>query len=77
MANPTSSWSVISQRPTTGQNAHGNYVGGQEVRIKTGMGHEGVAFIPYDQLDGPNGKRILASLALRLDTVGSLSDKTP
>lgn len=68
---------MISQRPTTGQNAHGNYVGGQEVRIRTGMGHEGVLFIPYDQLAPEKAKPLLAALALRLDAVGSLSSKTP
>lgn len=76
MANPIPSWSVISQRPTTGQNAHGVYVGGQEVRIRTGMGHEGTLFIPYDQLAPEKAKPLLASLALRLDQVGSLSDKS-
>lgn len=76
MANPTPSWSVVSQRPTTGQNAHGTYVQGQEVRIKTGMGHEGTVFIPYDQLTPEKAKPLLASLALRLDAVGSLTDKS-
>lgn len=76
MANPTPSWSVISQRPTTGQNASGQYVQGQEVRIRTGNGHEGTVFVPYDQYAPEKIKPILASLALRLDSIGSLNDKS-
>lgn len=72
MANPTPSWEVVSQRPTTGQDAHGHYVAGQEVRIKTGMGHEGTVFVAYSDYAPERLRPILASLALRLDAVGSL-----
>lgn len=67
---------MISQRPTTGQNASGQYVQGQEVRIRTGMGHEGTVFVPYDAYAPEKIRPLLAALALRLDTVGSLSDKS-
>lgn len=75
MASPNSTWSVVSQRPTTGQNSHGQYVQGQEVRIRTGMGHEGTVFIPYAEYSADKAQPALASLAARLDAVGSLSNK--
>lgn len=75
MANPTPSWDVISQQPSTGLNDHGQYVKGQEIRIRTGMGHEGTVFVPYADYDAVKAKAKLAALALRLDSVGSLSSK--
>ena len=76
MANPNPSWTVLDQQPATGQNDRGQYVKGQEVRIKTGMGHEGSVFVAYADYDPDKVKRRLASLAVRLDSVGSLSDKS-
>ena len=76
MANPVPSWSVLSQQPATGQNDHGQYVKGQDIRIRTGMGHEGTVFIAYSDYDPAKVKLKLASLALRLDSVGSLTDKS-
>lgn len=76
MANPTTTWNTVSQQPTSGQNDHGQYVKGQEIRIRTGMGHEGTLFVAYSDYDPDKVKRRLASLALRLDSVGSLTDKS-
>lgn len=52
------------------------YVQGQEVRIRTGMGHEGTVFVAYSDYAPEKIKPILANLALRLDSVGSLSSKS-
>ena len=76
MANPTPAWNIVSQQPATGQNDHGQYVKGQEIRIRTGMGHEGTVFVAYSDYDPVRVKPRLASLALRLDSVGSLTDKS-
>lgn len=39
------------------------------------MGHEGTVFIPYSEYSADRAQPMLASLASRLDAVGSLSSK--
>lgn len=73
MGNTPSGWDFVTQRPTTGPDDHGRYVQGQEIRIRTRAGHEGTVFVPYSAYSPEKVKPMLASLAARLDAVGSLS----
>ena len=73
MANSPTTWKVLHQDPTTGQDAKGHYVQGQRIYIQTGMGHSGSLFVPYPDYSADKVRGIIASLAMRLDSVGGLT----
>ena len=68
-----STWEVVSQQPKSGPNAHGVYVPGVEVMIRTGKGYTGSAFFPMTDYAPEKVKGPLAALAAKLDGVGALT----
>lgn len=67
-------WSVTAQQQTTKTSAAGGFQQGYNVFYMTGLGHQGVVFIPENIY--PNTGEVkarVAAAATQTDAVGSLS----
>lgn len=66
------SFTILSQRPTTAQDAGGNFVKVMEVRFKTATGVIADIEVPLTQYGPDRVRELVTEYAARIDTVQSL-----
>lgn len=66
-------WKVVSQVPTTGQDAAGNYVAGHQITATLDDGTAFQVFVPNSAYNADNVRAVLAEKAQRVADVGNLT----
>lgn len=68
-----STWRVTSQQETTETTPGVGFTRGYRVAFTTGEGNSGSVFVPMDRYTPDNVRLLVASVADRIDSVGSLT----